>query len=335
MTENPCIRHVHALAFLCRACRPRFGLVAIGLASWLAAGCASRHAAPPPAAADETAGQPDAGVAEDEPLDLERAEQLIAGVEASWPTNRDDPLWQPKTLDDGMQILKRDQATLFPAGVALARSLVGLEALALEAQLELAWGESYLVVMAVLQRLDEELGRVVKELPAGAGHADREWLDKTIHQNDRYAEALQLLSIAHLTVGSAKADEVMSAHPDSYLGYRLAADYYRTVRDWTRFEAMVARIETLNPKSNGLVFLRGAAAFARDRDVEAASSWFARALDSDRDFLRARAHLVMIQPDLARMMTELAALRAANPQHQLVRFCGPTTDWLESHRSRD
>ena len=318
MTETPSARRP--------VCHLALGL---GLSVWLVASCSSPQAAPP------VAGETVTGPTEDEPLDLEGAEKLIASVEAAWPADPTERLRQPKTLDDGMQILKRDQVTLFPAGVALARSLEGLEAMALEAQLELAWGESYLVAMAVLQHLSEELGRVQKALPESASPADREWLVKTLRQNDRYAEAFQLLSIAHLTSGSAKADEVMSAHPDSYLGYRLAADYYRTVRNWARFDAIVTRIEALNPKSNGLVFLKGTAAFARDRDVAAASRWFTTALASDREFVRARAHLVMIQPDLPHMLAELEALRAANPQHQLVHFCGPAMDWLQSHRPHD
>jgi hypothetical protein len=332
MTETASVRRP---ALVSRARAVGSVHVVLGLGAWLCSGCSSPQAAPAAPAAGTVAVPGETGLTEDEPLDLEGAEKLIAGVAASWPADGSPALRQPKTLDDGMQILKRDQLTLFPAGVALARSESGLEAMALEAQLELAWGESYLVVMAVLQRLSEELEHVQKTLPESTSPADRQWLERTLRQNDRYAEAFQLLSIAHLTQGSARADEVMSAHPDSYLGYRLAADYYRTVRDWARFDAMVARIEALNPKSNGLVFLKGTAAFARDRDAAAAGRWFAMALANDRDFLRARAHLVMIQPDLEHMLAELQALKAANPQHQLVRFCGPTMDWLQSHRPHD
>lgn len=313
MTDRPCDRAT-----------PRADALTLATLATIAASCA----APPTAAPSAVPDVPAEDVA---PLDLEGAAQLLATVTATWPATAHPELQRPSSLDDGMQILKRDQLTLFPAGVALARSLAGLEAMALEAQLELAWGESYLLVMAVLQRLDDELRRALDALPAAAAPAERAWLVRTLRDNDRYAEACQLLSIAHLTAGSAKADAVMAVHPDSYLGYRLAADYYRTVADWPRFDAMVSRIEALKPDSNGLVFLKGAAAFGRDRDLAAAARWFRQALATDPDFLRARAHLVMIQPDAASMLAELAAMQQVNPEHQLVRFGGPAMAWLASH----
>src|SRR5690606_5195926 len=84
------------------------------------------------------------------PMSIEAAERVIASVEAGFPPPPDDPARHPRTLEDIQAILARDQVTLFPGAVDRLARLPGVEARALEAQIELAWGESYSLVMTIL-----------------------------------------------------------------------------------------------------------------------------------------------------------------------------------------
>ena len=106
----------------------------------------------------------------------------------------------------------------------------------------------------------------------------------------------------------------------------MAADYYRTVRQWDEFEKMMRRIEKINPQSNGLVFLKGAAAFQRDGELELAEAYYLEALERDPDFVRAQAHLVFMQTDVSRIREELKKLQSINPEHQIVHWAGPAVE---------
>lgn len=270
----------------------------------------------------------DAGAdAKEQPLNLQLAKRMIIDVEKQWPCTANRSLRTPRSLADVEKILKLDQITFFGSGVDLARTLTDVKALALEAQIELAWGEAYLVLLEIMLRLNEHFegqAAVLSERRDVESSEDEELrsLHQAVSHTKRLADAFQLLSIEHSTLGSAQADNLIKEHPDSYLGYRVAADFYRMVHDWKRFQEMVGKIEQLNPNSNGLVFLRGAAAYHKDGDSEAASVWFRKALYNDPDFVRAQVHLMMIQNDIAGTHAEYQALKKLNPDHQIVHWAG-------------
>jgi len=281
-----------------------------------------------------TAPPAPAPLAEEEPVNLAVAVTLVADIQAKWPSSTDHPLLTPSSIDDVWKILKLDQMVLFPAGVRFARTLEGVDALALEAQIELAWGESYLTLLEIMMVLAERYEAAEAALAAradldAAGKEELAWLRDTLHQTDRWAEAFQLLSIDHTTRGSARADEVIVKHPDNYVGYRVAADYYRMVRDWKKFDDMVAKLEKLNPDSNGLVFQRGASALQRDGNEDEAAKYFRQALTNDPEFVRAQAHLIAMQPTLDAMSAEYRALAELNADHQIVQWAGPGIEWAQ------
>ena len=139
----------------------------------------------------------------------------------------------------------------------------------------------------------------------------------------RVIQLFQVLSLEHTSKGAELAHDVVNNYPESYLGYRLSADHRRMTRDWNKFDLMVSKIETTNPDSNGLVFLRAAAALQRHADLETAEELYRQALANDPQFVRAQAHLVMAQPDLAGIIREFKKLRRLNPNHQVIR-------WLDS-----
>jgi tetratricopeptide (TPR) repeat protein len=273
---------------------------------------------------------------EQEPLDITLAQKLVTEVEARWAAAADHPLRTPSTLQDVEQILKLDQVALFRQGVELARSLDGVEARALEAQIELAWGESYLALLQVMLRLNEQLEQELATLSqrADIDTGPRDELRRAVRRSERLAEAFELLSIEHSTLGAARANALITKYPSSYLGYRVAADFYRMVRDWRRFAQMVSKIEQLNPASNGLVFLRGTAASLQHGDSAAAATWFRRALDNDPQFVRAQVHLLLLQKDIESTYAEFQALKQLNPSHQIVHWAGESIELaFRLHRS--
>jgi tetratricopeptide (TPR) repeat protein len=262
-----------------------------------------------------------------EGLTFARAQALVDQIEAGWPPPADDPLRHPRTLDDAMAILKLDQTNLFGAAVSVAAQNQGLEGLAVEAQLELAWGESYTMVIAVLQRLIWQLDQHSQSLAQNLALSETEArnlesLRLLTQRTSGLVQAFQLVWVVHVSRGMHLAREVMRRYPESYLGYRLAADYYRTTLEWERFEEMVAKAAERNPSSNGLRFLRGAAAFQRDADRDSAAGYYREALANDPNFVRAQAHLVVMQQDVDRLYEEFRVLEQKNPNHPLVRWAG-------------
>ena len=264
-------------------------------------------------------------------MDIEGARRLISEIEARWPSHGPTHLQAPTSLEHVLEILKLDQVSLFEQGITFAKTQKGLQALALEAQIELAWGESYLTVLEIMLYLSEELEEEKASLSAlktrtVEQQGSLEWMRDTLARTDRLAQAAELLSIEHLTRGAAKANELISTHPDSYLGYRVAADYYRMVADWAKFDQMEREIEERNPNSNGLVFQRGAAAHRRSGDISKAESYLRAALAKDPAFVRAQAHLVAIQPHITKMHTEYQVLETLNPDHMIVHLAGESIE---------
>jgi tetratricopeptide (TPR) repeat protein len=104
---------------------------------------------------------------------------------------------------------------------------------------------------------------------------------------------------------------------------------YKETGDWDGFALMAAKVESINPDSNGLVFLKGAAALQRDSDPETAIEYYRAALANDSQFVRAQSHLVMAQHDLDGLVREYAKLKALNPHHQMVRWMDAAIELTE------
>lgn len=301
------------------------------------AGCASSTARAPDAAAP-TASAPEPAVEpaetkevspalEEGPMDIDRARRVVAELEAQWPLADDHPLRNPKTLDEAEQILKLDQVRLFPFAIEYLGSQQGADALALRGQIELAWGEAYVLLMELLGMLKRDFAAQRDALealqsPSPEDQQRLDWLIDNLRYMEPRMEAFKHVAIDHISKGSQVADQIIADKPESYLGYRLAADYYRTLRDWESFATMVEKIKETNPDSNGLLFLLGAASFQKEADLEAAEGYYRRALTNDPKFVRAQAHLVIIQSEIQRTHEELLALEALNPDHQFVVIAG-------------
>ena len=60
-------------------------------------------------------------------------------------------------------------------------------------------------------------------------------LRATITEESNTAAALLILAQSHMAKGQELAKKVIEASPADYVGYRVAADYYRLQKDWEQW----------------------------------------------------------------------------------------------------
>lgn len=236
-----------------------------------------------------------------------------------------------KSASDALSILRSDNIGLFPRGVELAKRQGGMEGATLEAQVEIAWGESQVVLSKFLGRVLEQLRprlvalEVKYEAEALTARESRELIDlrKTFDEYGSLVESLVITANDHYLRGADVARRIIRDYPEAYQGYRVLADYYRITQDWTKFDEMVAKIEARNPDSVGLLFLRGVEARDRKGDDNQAKSYLEQALWRDQLFVRARVHLLLTQSSDEGVDRQYELLRRASPYHQIVLW-GPS-----------
>jgi hypothetical protein len=245
-------------------------------------------------------------------------------------TDAPDPLLAPKSLDDVLEILRRDEIRLFKNGAAFAQSEGSLRGKALAAQIELAWGENQHILTDVLQRAiwHIEESQTLLERKVGRGTATDSEKEKLKQLNSTLADtrdvsrALNRLGDEHLAQGLKLTKEVAGQAPDDYVSYRLLADYERIQENWPAFDKAVAKLAEKNPDSTGLLFARGMEAIHRANDWQKGAGFLRDALKKDPKFARAQAVLVVIQQDTGLAYKEFEALRAISPRHQIVVLLG-------------
>jgi tetratricopeptide (TPR) repeat protein len=268
-------------------------------------------------------------------LSLGDAEALISAYEHRRELRHaevaSDALGKPRSLDDVLEILRRDQVDFFPEAMKYASQQPGGPSLALQAQLELAWGEADLILDEMLSRSTVRLRAQLNELELKRGLGslgtddEAQWhrLRQAVEDLSGLGQALVRVGGHHISVGAKLAQQLIAQSPDDYHGYRVAADYYRLRGDWEHFDEMMAKLAAAKPDSNGLTFLRGIEALQRRSDRAAAQAFFEQALERDPRFARARVQLMLAQTDIMQAQRQLEKLREVSPHHQLVSWVGP------------
>ena len=311
----------------------KFARYAVGVA--IVAGCSGTDTPAPKAEPDRPEPVLDPIYNSDSMLDMENAEMFLAKIKP--PLSTSHPLYNPKDPRDVLEVLKTDQVDLFPRAVPLVAHEHDRTSIALHSQILLAWGEANMVLSEQLLKIQRiidarRLKLAQKEVTQLLSKSEK-WQLKNLEvrslEIDRLVEAFQVLSGNQVQQGIKRAHQLMSARDRDYVGYRLAADYHRMMHQWDDFATMLGRTEELKPDSNGVVFLKGAAAFQRDQDYDTAAQYYRQALANDPKFVRAQAHLVLMQSDMDGMRKELANLRKLNPDHQLVFWATPYLAALE------
>lgn len=242
-----------------------------------------------------------------------------------------EPLRAPKSIDHVLDILRRDQIDLFPVGIAYARSLTGVRARVLEAQLELAWGEALVMVAQLLER--QTMNAAVQSLQSRAraamgavGQNEQKALAAIaadISRVRRLTDAMWVLAPVHIELGARLASKLLEEAPGDYHGYRVAADYFRLRGDWSNFDRMIKEVEQRKPDSTGLQFLLGVAVVDRTGNKALGAAKLQEALTSDPKFAKAQAMMLLLADSPPESYAALVKLNTINPNHQLVVLIGP------------
>jgi tetratricopeptide (TPR) repeat protein len=269
-------------------------------------------------------------------MTFDEARDIVASFEAKQARKTgSNPLRDPKSLDDVLEILRTDQLDLFAHGVVFAGRQGDSKALTLRAQIELAWGEAQVILADILADTTTNLRTAMRALEAKEaaeeldekGKAYLADLRKAVGQATATSEALSILANEHLTKGARMARAVIDKNPNDYHGYRVAADFHRLRQDWPSFFEMLKKVEETNPNSNGLMFLKGVAAAYREDDPAKAIDFFKKALERDNKFVRSQVHVYLLQRGIANKYAEYQKIKAMNPNHQIVVWAG---EFIES-----
>ena len=246
------------------------------------------------------------------------ARNLVAEFEAGLAVQRvQEPRAPVISLDDVLDVLRTDQISRFPDGLAFAQTQDGVRARALEGQIELAWADAQVIVAEILTYNAGKLMDKQGDFQIGAD------LTKKVSQLAVIIESLKLMAREHRARGAEIARDIIIKAPGNYLGYRLIADYYRMENKWDAFEENLGKVEAANPMSNGLVFQHGVAALLREKNPPLAITFFKQALAKDPDFVRAQAFMVSAQDSSEGMIHEYCKRKRLSPNHQIVIIAGP------------
>lgn len=216
----------------------------------------------------------------------------------------------PKTPEDAQNVVRSDNVALYPRADAfwkkyLAEHPDDLDNQTWHAQMFLAWADSAQLTSKTLhsseKRLAAKRDKFQAQLDAGdlSGAAklkakkqiqEMQWLLPLIAQT---RARLDEVAKEKLALGQQMTQAILAKAPDSYQGYRLAADLARISEDWDAFDLAAQKIEQLNPDSNGLRFLRGVVAFSRDKDYVSAEKYLADAVSHDAKFTKAQYYLAL------------------------------------------
>ena len=286
---------------------------------------------------------------ENKEMSLEEAELITAGFEESMTKRmQDSSLWNPKSLDDVLEILRTDNMALFNKGVEFSINEEGIKAISLRAQIELAWGEAQMVLSEFLMKLVSHMNATLIALKKKRATGELNALEKEQYQNSKKlikktentADALSRIASEHILVGSRLARKMMKEYPESYLGYRVAADYYRLREEWDDFKKMVEKIKEKNPDSNGLKFVLGVAARHYETDIEKSRKYLEAALLKDPKFTRCRVHLLLLEDTIEKMFEQYIKLKESSPSHQIVIWADDLIektykDWIERKKKKE
>lgn len=259
------------------------------------------------------------------------AREYIAGVQKERGVVPDPT---PVTsVDQLLDILTADEVNRFQAAAQLVAGKPGIDALSLNATIELCWSDSLTTVALIVEELrkrdDADVQRLRQERDAGrdfpeAKQKELEKAEQAVAFDLKTRSALEVLAKDHLGAGGALVHEELRQFPSDPRTYRVAAFYYLLTGDWQHFDTSMQWLKDSEATDSGLQYLRGLEALQRYAIKKEASGFLRKALELNPKQVRAQAKLVFTVEGIEAVHAELEKLRAVSPRHPVVTIAGPS-----------
>lgn len=224
--------------------------------------------------------------------------QLFAAASDENP----DHLRSPQTLEDAKKIVRSSHVAFFSEAEKIFESHMqkkadDLSLLTWYTQLYLSWGQALFDIEVYMRaalgdsRLFLQL--TTEQLVKSPGSVSDKFLSQysaALAQLERDGQAkidsLGTQCDLYLDKALPLIERIEEISPDTYHRNRLLADYYSLVGEAQQFANQLKMIESKNPESNGLRYMRGLKAAEEERWA-AAIGWYEQALHYEPEFTEA------------------------------------------------
>ena len=224
--------------------------------------------------------------------------QLFAATSDANP----DHLRSPKTLEDAKNIVRSSHVAFFSEAekifeTHMKKQASDLNVLTWYAQLYLSWGQALFDIEVYMEaalgdsRLFLQL--TTEKLVNSPGSVSDKFLSEYSvalaqleSEGQSKIDSLGVQCDLYLDKALPLIERIEELSPDTYHRNRLMADYYALVGEAQQFSNQLKMIESKNPDSNGLRYMRGVQAADEER-WEAAIGWYEQALYHEPEFTEA------------------------------------------------
>lgn len=237
------------------------------------------------------------------------------------------------SVDELLDVLARDDVPRFEAATQFVSGKPGIDALSLNATVELCWSDSLSTLALVFEELrkrdDAEVQRLTQERDGGREFTDADKQNLARAQQGvafdvKVRAALDVLAKDHLQTAGTLVQEELRQFPSDPRTYRVAAFYYLLSGDYEHFDTSMKWLAPTEPTDAMLQYLRGLEAFHRYAIRKEASGFLRKALALNPKLVRAQAKLVLTEDGIEAVHAELLKLEAVAPRHGVVLIAGPS-----------
>jgi len=237
------------------------------------------------------------------------------------------------SVDELLDVLARDDVPRFEAAAQLVSGKPGIDALSLNATVELCWSDSLSTLALVFEELrkrdDAEVSRLTQERDGGREFTDADKQNLERAQKDvafdvKVRGALDVLAKDHLQSAGTLVEEELRQFPSDPRTYRVSAFYYLLMGDYQHFDTSMKWLAQGEASDAMLQYLRALEAFHRYAIRKEASDFLRKALALNPKLVRAQAKLVLTEDGVDAVYAELMKLKAVAPRHGVVLIAGPS-----------
>lgn len=274
-------------------------------------------------------------------MSLEEAQGVIKEIQQRFGANAPPPAAPPTSIVEVLSIIEADEVHRFPAASDFASGLAGPDALAVRALVELQWAGMYRLGQAVYEELIQVSSREASLLQGKKDRGEQltdtqarrlDDLTKEVEWMRRARSALVALAKPRVEEGGKLAQEAVRQNSTKAEGHLASAFHHRLTKDWLAYDRAVTEFERTKQRDYVLAeYLRALEHLERGGSEVRAREAMADVIARAPKFVRAQAHMVLLQDDIEDTYHELQRLREVAPRHPVVNLTGgPITQVYET-----